>query len=181
MKGLILFANGFEDSEGITTRDALLRGRVETHSASISDSLDVITSHNLRIKTDYLLKDLDLSNYDFLILPGGLKGVNNLSNSTLVDKTIKYFHDNNKDLYAICAAPSILGRLGYLDNKSFTCYPGFEENIKGKYTGEPVTVVDEHIITGKSMAYSLDFALAILNKLTGKDNAEHVNKTTKGL
>lgn len=181
MKGLILFADGFEDAEGITTRDALMRGKVEVITASISDTTTVVTSHQLIIKTDILLKDANLNNYQFLILPGGLKGVNNLSSSNKVIETIKYFIEHSKDVYAICAAPSILGKLGYLDHKPFTCYPGFEKGINGEYTNAPVTITSEHIITAKSMAYSLEFALAILIKLMGEKTANHVNKSTKGL
>lgn len=181
MKGLILFADGFEDSEGITTRDALLRARIEVISASITHTDKVITSHRLVVHADVLLNDVELDEYDFVILPGGMRGVENLSNSDLVLRTLKYFHDNQKDIYAICAAPSIIGKLGYLDNLPFTCYPGCEGGINGKYTGEPVTICNEHIITGKSMAYSLDFALAIINKLLGPEAKAKVEKSTKGL
>lgn len=181
MKGLILFADGFEDTEGITTRDILLRGKVEVISASITDTLDVVTSHNLKIKTDILLKDAKLDEYAFIILPGGLKGTNNIANSALSINAIKYFHDSNKDIYAICAAPSILGKLGYLDNKNFTCFKGFEKDIKGNYTGEPATQVNEHIITGKSMAYSIDFALLILKKLVDQETYQRVVSSIKSL
>lgn len=181
MKGLILFADGFEDSEGITTRDILLRAKIEVVSASITDTLDVVTSHNLKIKTDILLKDAKLEEYEFIILPGGLKGTNNIASSTLAINAIKYFHDHNKDIYAICAAPSILGKLGYLDNKSFTCFKGFEKDIKGNYTGEPATQVSEHIITGKSMAYSVDFALMIVKKLVDDATYNHVVSSIKSL
>lgn len=181
MKGLIIFADGFEDTEGITTRDILLRGKIELVSASISNSKEVITSHNLKIFADILLSEVNLDDYDFIILPGGLKGVNNISNSALAMDAIKYFYDHNKDIYAICAAPSILGKLGYLDNKEFTCFKGFENNINGIYTGAPVTITSEHIITAKSMAYSIDFALAILKKLVSQDIYDHVNKSIKSL
>ncbi len=181
MKGLILFADGFEDSEGITTRDILLRGKVEVISASLNDSLDVVTSHNLHIKADILLKDANLEEYDFIILPGGLKGVNNISNSTLAINTIIYFHDHNKDIYAICAAPSIIGKLGYLDNLKFTCFKGFEEGINGTYTSEPATQSSDHIITGKSMAYSVEFALLILKKLVDQETYNHVERSIKSL
>ncbi|MCQ2787176.1 MAG: DJ-1/PfpI family protein [Bacilli bacterium] len=181
MKGLILFADGFEDSEGITTRDILLRGKVDVISASITDTLDVITSHNLKIKTDILLKDAKLEDYSFIIIPGGLKGTNNIANSSLAINAIKYFHDNNKDIYAICAAPSILGKLGYLDNHDFTCFKGFEKDIKGHYTEAPATITSEHIITGKSMAYSVDFALTILKKLVDDATYNHVVSSIKSL
>lgn len=180
MKGLILFANGFEDTEGITTRDILLRGKIDIDTASITDTKEVVTSHGIKLFTDVLLKETDLNNYDFLILPGGLKGVENLRNNNEVISAIHYFLSNNKDVHAICAAPSILGKLGYLDNKMFTCYPGFEVGINGKYTNEGVTITSNHIITGKSMAYSIDFALAILKKTSGIEAYNHVLKTSKG-
>ncbi|MCQ2792333.1 MAG: DJ-1/PfpI family protein [Bacilli bacterium] len=181
MKGLIIFADGFEDSEGITTRDILLRGKIEVVTASITDTLDVTTSHNLKIKTDILLKDAKLDDYQFIILPGGLKGTNNIASSEVAINAIKYFHNHNKDIYAICAAPSILGKLGYLDNKSFTCFKGFEKGINGRYTGEPATVTSEHIITGKSMAYSVDFALLILKKYVDNETYHHVLSGIKSL
>lgn len=181
MKGLILLADGFEDSEGLTTRDVLLRGGIDVVTASITDKLEVISSHKLKLFADSLLSKLNLDEFDFLILPGGLKGVNNLSDSNEVINSIHYFIKNNKDVYAICAAPSILGKLGYLNNLKFTCYPGFEKGINGTYTGEGVTVSSNHIITSKSMAYSLDFGLAILKKNLGQEVYKRVNKSTKGL
>ncbi|MCQ2753291.1 MAG: DJ-1/PfpI family protein [Bacilli bacterium] len=181
MKGLILFADGFEDSEGITTRDILLRGKVEVISASLTDTLDVTTSHNLKIKTDILLKDAKLDEYQFIILPGGLKGTNNIASSSLAINAIKYFYETKKGVYAICAAPSILGKLGYLDNKNFTCFKGFEQGINGHYTNEPATRTNEQIITGKSMAYSVDFALMILHELVDEETYQHVLSGIKSL
>ncbi|MCQ2794202.1 MAG: DJ-1/PfpI family protein [Bacilli bacterium] len=181
MKGLIIFADGFEDSEGITTRDILLRGKIEVVSASLNNTLDVTTSHNLKIKADLLLKDAKLDEYQFIILPGGLKGTNNIANSALAINAIKYFHDAKKGVYAICAAPSILGRLGYLDHKNLTCFKGFEQGINGHYTGEPATKSSEQIITGKSMAYSVDFALMILHELVDEATYQHVLSSIKSL
>ena len=181
MKGLILFADGFEDSEGITTRDALIRAGIEVISASITHTRKVITSHRLVIETDALLSELNLADYAFIILPGGLRGVDNLNKSTIVSDALKFFHDQQKDIFAICAAPTILAKLGYLDGLRFTCYPGCENGINGQYTRENVTISSNHIITAKSMAYSLDFALAIIDKLLGPEVRAKVEKSTKGL
>jgi len=180
-RGLMLCAQGFEDVEALATRDILLRAGIPLNMASITGGKELISSHSLFCSADSILAELNLDSFDFLILPGGLKGVNNLSNSEDAINAIHYFLRNNKDVYAICAAPSILGKLGYLDNLSFTCYPGFEKGIKGNYTGEGVTISSDHIITAKSMAYSIDFALEIVKKNLGVDVYTKVNKSIKGL
>ena len=60
--------------------------------------------------------------------------------------------EDNRYVGAICAAPSILGHMGYLDEREITCYPGFESQMpKAYYTGEQV-VVSDNIIMGKGPA-----------------------------
>ena len=78
---------------------------------------------------------------------------------------------------AICAAPSILGIHGYLENKKYTCFAGFNEEIAGDFTGNEVEV-DGNIITGRSMKYAIPFGLAIVEKLLGSEAKE---KDLKGL
>lgn len=179
-KGLILFADGFEDCEGITTRDILLRGGAKIFTVSISKTKSVITSHALEIKTDFLLTEIKMNDYDYLIIPGGLIGVQNLLNCQQVITMIHFFMKHNKDIYAICAAPYILGKLGYLDHKRFTCYPGCEEGINGIYTNEPVTHTSDHIITAKGPAYTVNFALAILKKNVDFKTYEKTFNSFKG-
>ena len=174
-KGLILFADGFEDIEGIATRDILIRGGLKIFSVSISESKDVLTSYLLKVKTDFLLNKINnFNNYDFLIIPCGLNGVKNILNCEKAIEMINFFMNNKKDVYAICAAPYILGKLGYLNNKRFTCYSQeLAESINGIYVDEPVINTSEQIITAKSPAYTIDFALSILKKLI---NPEIYNK-----
>ena len=70
---------------------------------------------------------------------------------------------------AICAAPMVLGKLGIMNGKKATCYPGFEGFLTGaEYTGASVQR-DGLIITGKGPGVSLDFALAVVDMLFGAD------------
>ena len=81
---------------------------------------------------------------------------------------------DGKLLAAICAAPSIYGRLGLLQGKEATAYPGFETQLQGaKPTARPV-VRSGNFITAKSAAYTFDFALAIIEALEGKAKADEV-------
>ena len=73
-----------------------------------------------------------------------------------------------------------MGKYGYLNNKRFTCYPGFEDGILGKYNGDEGVVIDGNIITAKSMYYSIPFALAIVEVLLGKDESNKLEEILKG-
>ncbi len=179
MKGLMLLANGFEDNEALTVRDVLLRAGIEITTASIDEEISVISSHKLKVFADELLKNLDLDNFTFLILPGGGKGTANLKMSSLVSKTVLDFATKNKLICAICAAPGVLGRLGLLKGKNYTCFPNCEDG-EGNNTNKEVEI-DSNFITARSMFYSIDFALAIIEKLLGKEKKEEIIKQIKGL
>lgn len=180
MHGLLLLANGFEDSEALTTRDVLIRAGIKITTASIHDDLYVRSSHGLLIKADLLLDGLNLFNeFDFLVLPGGGLGVNNLIISQKVLNTVMIFENQHKLIAAICAAPTILGKLNLLKGKNFTCFKGCEIGVDGKYIGTATCVVD-NIITARSMFYSVDFALEIIKYLFNEDKKNQVYESLLG-
>ena len=95
-------------------------------------------------------------------LPGGIPGTLNLEKSAVVKEAIRSAMEENRYVGAICAAPSILGHMGYLDDREITCYPGFETQMpKAYYTGERV-VVSDHIVMGKGAGAAVDFALKLI-------------------
>lgn len=167
-KVCIFFADGLEECEGLITVDLLRRAGIDVTITSISDSINVTSSHNITIQTDALAKDLTMDDFDMIVLPGGLGGTKNLAACSLVTDTCKAFAaDTSKKVAAICAAPSILGDLGLLEGKSATCYPGWEDHLKGAdVTGYP-TCIDGNIITGKGMGVTIPFALRIIDQLVG--------------
>ena len=178
MKALLLLADGFEDSEALVTRDVLLRAGIDVTTASITDRLEVESSFGVHLLADALLKLIfDTTPYDAIILPGGGRGTKNLRECPLVSVYLEKFARQKKLLCAICAAPSILGIHGYLENKKYTCFAGFNEEIAGDFTGNEVEV-DGNIITGRSMKYAIPFGLAIVEKLLGSEAKE---KDLKGL
>lgn len=180
MRGLVLLANGFEDTEALTTRDVLIRSGIEMVSASISETKTVVSSFGVSVLSDKLLKEINnIDDFDFIVLPGGGRGTQNLKESKLVEETVRKFADKNKILCAICAAPSIFGKYGLLVNKNYTCFAGCNEGVIGNFTGNEVEV-DGNIITARSMMYSIPFALTIIEKLLGKDTKERVLVGLKG-
>lgn len=181
MKLLMLLADGFEDTEALTTRDVLIRAGIEVTTASITDRLEVESSFGVRVLADALLKLIfDTTPYDGIILPGGGRGTKNLSESPLVEMYLQKFASKNKLLCAICAAPSILGKYGYLANQKYTCFAGFNTGIAGDFTGNEVEK-SNNIITARSMQFSIPFALTIIETLLGKNAKEKVHTGLQGL
>lgn len=177
---LILLADGFEETEALTTHDILRRSHlVNVVLASITPELTVRTSAGNKVMADDALERIDPSSYSFLILPGGKEGVENLGKSLMVTHFINIFEKAKKPIYAICAAPSILARRGYYANKKYTCFPGFEYG-DGTYLEQGV-VNDGGIITARSMGYTIEFAKEILKQEFGEDLAKVVDPGVYGL
>lgn len=181
MKVLIIYADGFEDVEALATRDVLVRAKIDVIDAKINEDNEIVTSsHNLSIKGFKSLNNIDVNDFDAVILPGGSRGVNNLLKSDKVISLLKEFANKDKLVCAICAAPMVLNKAGLLKEKRFTCYPGCEKGLEGIYTGEEVVVLDK-IITARSMLYSIPFGLAIIEKLIGKEVRDTIYKQIAGL
>lgn len=174
-KGIILLNNGFEDVEAIATIDVIRRAGISIETFSLDD-VNITTQTGINMKSEKLYKDIKLDSYDFLVIPGGGAVFKYLHKRNEVSEIIKNFAEKKKLVASICAAPSLVGKLGYFKNKKFTCFPGCEEGIEGKYTGNGVEVV-ENFITAKSMAYAIDFSLEIVRYLLGKEVAKKVEKS----
>jgi len=168
----LFLANGFEDIEALAPLDILRRGGVDIKTVGVCG--DVITSsRGVPMKTDISENEVNLSEIECIILPGGIPGTPNLKASKVVNDAIDYAAKNKKLICAICAAPSILFEKDLLKNKKATCYPGFEAEHKGTYTGEGVTK-DENFITGKGAGACLKFGFEILKALKGSEVSDKV-------
>ena len=176
---MILLADGFETVEALMTLDLFKRShKITVDTVSISSSLEVVSSANVKVIADKKLSEIDANLYDFMVLPGGKLGVENLGKSHEVRALIQDYLERGKDVHAICAAPSILGEMGYLDDLKYTCFPGFQRG-KGEYvhTGYVET---PHIITGHSMGFTMDFAKAIIAHYFGSCAVEAILPGVEG-
>lgn len=173
MKILVPLAEGFEEIEAVSIIDTLRRGGIETVTASLH-ATTVTGSHGITVTADTVLQ----GDEDFygIVLPGGMPGSTNLKKDPRVIKLIKKIHESGGITAAICAAPIALAEAGILEGKNYTCYPGYEDEIKtGKFTSEPVTV-EGKIITGRGAACAIPFALKIVEMLKGKDAAKKLKE-----
>ena len=179
VKGIMILADGFEETEAVATKDILDRTHdIVVDLVSLTERKEVHSSQNLVVFLEKALPSLETKDYDFIVLPGGKVGMENLKGNPLVRKLLLDFYQEGKLVSAICASPSILGELGILKGKKYTCFPGFQSK-DGDYLNVPA-VKDENVITGHSMAYSLDFGMAIVRYFLGEEGVLKVLPGTNG-
>jgi 4-methyl-5(b-hydroxyethyl)-thiazole monophosphate biosynthesis len=165
----MFLAQGFEEVEALAPLDLLRRAGLEVTTVGIGG--DSITgSHGITVKADVKDKKAKFENIDMVILPGGMPGTLNLNNSQKLCNLLKESAKSGVLLAAICAAPSVLGNLGLLKGKNYTCYPSFEKDIfGGNYTAEKCVADnsgDFPVITAKGPGAANEFAFAIVDYLT---------------
>ncbi|HBG40365.1 MAG TPA: DJ-1 family protein [Porphyromonadaceae bacterium] len=172
----VLLANGFEEIEALGTIDILRRAEIQVQTVSIHSHREVTGAHQIQVTAEKVFEEVDFSQVDVLVLPGGMPGAKNLNEHEGVKRVLKDFAAQDKYIAAICAAPMVLGGLNLLDGKKATCYPGFEPELIGaKITDEPV-VTDGKIITGKGPGLVFDFALDLVEKIAGIATRQEVQE-----
>lgn len=177
MKVVVFLARGFEEIEAVSIIDVLRRGELTVDTVSISKNKDVEGAHGIIIRADQLFYEASLEDYDMIILPGGMPGANNLGeNEDLCDLLMKY-NVQGKWIGAICAAPSVLGKLHILEGISATCYPGFEKFLCGCEVRNEDIVKSRNIITGKGAGVAIKFALEVLTLFQSASYVDELRKT----
>ena len=169
-----MLAEGFEEAEALVPFDILFRARVEVVLVSISDSLNVTSSHGVTVVANSLLSDTDLSDGDLLFLPGGMPGSNHLAESEPLAKVISEYAEQGKWLAAVCAAPMVYGRMGLLNGHKATCYPKFEDQLLGAEVLQKTCVRDGQFITGCGAGAVFAIGREMAEVLVGKDTADAV-------
>lgn len=162
-KGLLLLNNNVEDVEALATRALLIRAGYDIKTFTLENNKNIITAYNLKIEVDFLVDEVlnEINAYDFLVLPGG-KHVFKWNNDQKLNEIIIDFHDNNKMIAAICAAPLFLESNNLLVNEDFTCFYGLENKINGRFINDKKVVLSNNIITGRSAGVIYDFVYEIV-------------------
>ncbi len=175
-RAVMLFAEGFETVEALVVVDVLRRGGVDVTMASITEEEYVRSSHGVNVEMDAVLGEVDILEYDAIILPGGMPGTIHLGESEAVKKALLLMHEAGRIISAICAAPGVLGKYGLLEGKKACSYPEHEKYLTGaKVLRDPV-VTDGNIITSRGLGTALEFGLCLLEVLAGEEEAARIRK-----
>ncbi len=177
----MFLAEGFEEVEALCPLDLLRRACVDVHTVGVGGA-SVTGSHGITVQADITDEQFLASknpNPEMVILPGGMPGSLNLDASPAVDAAIKAAVANNGYLAAICAAPLVLGRRGLLQGHRATCYPGFEDELKGATEIGGKVIRDEKIITATGMGVALEFGLELISVLKDPETAGKIKEAIR--
>lgn len=180
MKVTTFLTDRFETVEALAVVDILRRAGIDVETVSITGNRTVISAQKVPVEADKLFDEADFEDSDMLFLPGGPGHTSYFEHEPMLEVLKEHF-SKNKRIAAICAAPSIFGRLGMLKGRKAIAFPGFEKDLEGadiQYA--PVRVVtDGNITTSRGMGTSIDLGLEIVKLLVGEEKAEELRRSTQ--
>ena len=170
----IFLADGFEEIEALCPLDILRRAGFDVKTVGVGGKYDIVGAHGISVRAD--IKDTEFCDNEptLIMLPGGMPGTKNLDESKAVHYAIKDALSCGAYIAAICAAPSILGKMGLLNGKEAICFPGFEQYLTGAKLSDKKVVRDGKFITAAGMGVALEFGLCIVEALSGKEKADAI-------
>ena len=170
----MLLGTGFEETEAIAPLDLMRRAGISVMTVGVNGRL-VYGGHGIGVMADIALAEMDLTELDMIVLPGGLGGVASVRASREAMNALKFAYDNGKFVAAICAGPTVLADLHITDGKQTTCYPGCESGMGSALCQSGKAVVrDGNLITGTSAGCAIPFGLALIGALKGEEAAAAV-------
>jgi 4-methyl-5(b-hydroxyethyl)-thiazole monophosphate biosynthesis len=172
----VFLANGFEIIEALAPVDMMKRAGIEVKTVGVTGEI-VKSSCGVEVCTDMVIDDFDFYDVEGIVLPGGMPGTLNLENNSSVQKAIDNAVNTNTLIGAICAAPSILGHKGLLNDKEATCFPGFEDALQGATLSNEYVITDGNIITARGAGVCIDFGLEIVKAIKGDEVANEIRKS----
>lgn len=173
----VFLADGFEEIEALAVVDLCRRAGLDTPMVSIMPDNVVEGSHGIRVTADKMLADIDFGSVDMIVLPGGLQGTLTLEKCEILMEQVKAFYNNGKYISAICAAPTVFGRLGLLKDRVACCYPSMEDELICAEVGKNPVEVSDHVTTSRGMGTAMDLGLAIVERFKGREAADKLAET----
>lgn len=177
-KILLVLSHDVEDVEALGTRALLRRAGLDVITATFQRSLFITTAFGLKVEVDAHVEDLDVSNFDMLIIPGGKYVKETIDLHDKMQVLARQFDELDKPIAAICAGPRFLGRAGLLDGKMYTAFPGSEVDMPHAkaYVKEKKAMKDDRIITGRSAGSIFEFVHEIVSYLLSEEHAQALFK-----
>ena len=154
-KVAILVASGFEQVEMTKPREALQEAGAQT--TIVSPKSDPIQGMNHADKGDKFDVDLTLekakaTDYDALLIPGGLLNPDELRSTPAALEFTRHFFRAGKPVASICHGPWVLIDAEVVEGRTLTSWPAIQTDVKnagGNWVNEEV-VVDNGLVTSRN-------------------------------
>ena len=118
---------------------------------------------------------MNLDEMEMIVLPGGMGGVHSILDCPAALDAVRHAWAGGRWVAAICAAPTILAKLGITDGKKATCYPGLESQMgSAQMQSGAAAVQDGKLLTGAGPGTAIDFGLLLVRALRGEETAKKV-------
>ena len=169
----VLLGTGFEEMEALAPIDLLRRAGIGVITVGLNGQT-VFGGHNVGFRTDITIEEMDLTQLEMIVLPGGLGGVASIRDCPQAMEAVEFAHKNGKFVAAICAAPTILASLHITDGIPAVCYPGCEDQMGDALMVEKACVRHGQVITAASAGCAIPFALELIRALRGDEAAQHI-------
>lgn len=170
---LVPLAQGCEELEAVTVIDLLRRAGIEVVTAGL-DEKPVRASRQTVLVADMTLDEALQKSYDMVVLPGGLPGADHLDNDPRIHTLLQRMATDNRYVAAICAAPKVLASAGLLAGRKVTSFPGALDAHTGFDYQTDAVVRDGRLITSRGPGTAMDFALALIEALSGRARRDEV-------
>jgi len=170
---LVLFAEGSEELEAVTVVNILRRGCVSVSFAGLTNGV-LHGSRGIMLQPDTTLDAAVNHEFDMIVLPGGQPGTNHLKADNRVLQLVKKMSAQGKYVAAICAAPSVLAEAGLLTGKRATSFPTCLDDYPAVMQHMTAVVEDGKLITSRGPGTAMDFALILLERLSGAAKRQEV-------
>ena len=168
----VLLGTGFEEIEALTPVDLLRRAGVQVRTVGLNGKI-VCGGHAIGVEADMTIEELNISDAEMIVLPGGLGGVASIRGCQKALEAVRAVYEMDKYVAAICAGPTVLADLGLLTGVKATCYPGQIPYMKeAAVVQNAACITDGKIITGTSAGTATPFALVLIEALKGKEAAK---------
>ena len=170
----VLLGTGFEETEAIAPIDLMRRAGIPVLTVGLNGKI-IRGGHGIGVEADITVDEMDLTDLEMIVLPGGLGGVASIRGCKAAMDAIAFAHENNRFVAAICAGPTVLADLHITDGCDATCYPGCEGGMGSAIMAEGKAAVRSgRIITGTSAGCAVPFGLALVEALKGEETAKTV-------
>ena len=170
----VLLGTGFEEVEALAPVDLMRRAGIRVLTVGLNGKT-VYGGHGIGVVADIEIGEMDLTDLEMIVVPGGLGGVASVRACPAAMEALDFAWRNGQFVAAICAGPTVLADLGITDGRSVTCYPGCEGGMgSALYLEDRAVVRDGKVITGTSAGCAIPFGLALIEALKGQEEANRV-------
>lgn len=167
---LIMATNGFEQSELMGPKAALEAAGIETVVAS-SQAGEIKgwkdKNWGESVPVDALIADMNASDFDALLLPGGQMNPDILRMDDAAIDLVEDFNDAGKPIAAICHGPWLLVEADVVEGRTVTSWPSVRTDLTnaGANVVDQEVAIDGNLITSRKPDDIPAFSKALIDAL----------------